>query len=525
MRILTKYISPLLFFTSVIPALAQYIPSAQPDFDPAGQRELVVIDSSYTYNLSPHTATYASEGQILGSVYEGLFSYDPYSLEPLPALASSYFVSRDKLRWVFTIREGAMFSNGERITAKTFRDSWFGLINPSLKAPFAAMLDCVEGVQEYRTGRGRAADIGIVARDERTLVLTLKEPANHLPNILCHHAFAAVSLTKENYSGAYIPSYVRGKGLQLIKNEKYWDADNVSIPSILISNSDDLDENTYLFNTGKADWVMGGVRLDSVLDPYAVRISAEFATEYLFFRADKTPWNRSDFRNALIAAVPWDRLRAESLVPAQTFIYPIQGYPSGEGLYQYDQAEAELLLKKARESAGIPSDTVLELSYAIPDVPYMRRQADVLKQAWEKLGIKVSVVNTPAERYFQSIASGWEADLFTYTWIGDFADPVSFLEIFRGGSSLNSTGWKDADYDRLLAEAARSGSFSERMNLLSQAEQRLLNSGMVLPISHPVSLNVISSDYIGGWYGNGLDIHPFKYLYFKKRLIDSSNII
>ena len=80
--------------------------------------------------------------------------------------------------------------------------------------------------------------------------------------------------------------------------------------------------------------------------------------------------------------------------------------------------------------------------------------------------------NTTPDRYNLAIPQ-WNADLFYYSWIGDFADPLAFLELFRGGSSLNNSGWKNESYDNLLLEALRNNSIEERYKLMSQAEQIL----------------------------------------------------
>jgi oligopeptide transport system substrate-binding protein len=127
--------------------------------------------------------------------------------------------------------------------------------------------------------------------------------------------------------------------------------------------------------------------------------------------------------------------------------------------------------------------------------------------------VTVQVELTPANRYLASIES-WKADLFSYIWIGDFADPMAFLELFRGSSSLNPSGWSDREYDRLLNEAAIAGDSKKRYQILAEAEAILLDSGEVLPVSHPISLNVIDLNAIGGWYRNALDIHPLKSIYW-----------
>ncbi len=154
----------------------------------------------------------------------------------------------------------------------------------------------------------------------------------------------------------------------------------------------------------------------------------------------------------------------------------------------------------------------------------MKKEVELLKEAWEPLGVEVKVQTTPEERYLLSIPS-WNADLFSYSWIGDFADPLAFLELFREGSTLNQSQWQNKDYNRLLKEAAETNSSVEHNRLLADAERILLDDGVVLPISHSVCLHVVNPATVGGWYTNALDIHPFKYIYFKEEASSVPNIV
>ena len=131
--------------------------------------------------------------------------------------------------------------------------------------------------------------------------------------------------------------------------------------------------------------------------------------------------------------------------------------------------------------------------------------------------LELIIQKTPTDRYLKSIP-GWNAQIFTYSWVGDFADPVAFLELFRGDSSLNVSGWKDTQFDNFLSEASQL-SGEERLQKLSEAEQYLLDQGMIIPISHSVSFNVIDTEYIKGWYENPLNYHPLKYIYLEKEKI------
>ncbi|MBP5452467.1 MAG: peptide ABC transporter substrate-binding protein, partial [Treponema sp.] len=204
---------------------------SRPDFFPEDQRNLVILDYPHEYDLNPLTASYSSEAQILTGLYEGLFSYNPNTLEPEYAICSSYKISRDKKRWTFTLREDAKFSDGEAITAYSIRDSWLRLLSTE-DAPFASLLDCIQGAEEFRTGQGDAEQVRITARDNATLVVHLKEPAEHLPSILCHHSFCATSSKPNVYSGPFMLKFFRNGVLKMVRNPYYHDATSVVIPGI-----------------------------------------------------------------------------------------------------------------------------------------------------------------------------------------------------------------------------------------------------------------------------------------------------
>ncbi|MBQ3671390.1 MAG: peptide ABC transporter substrate-binding protein [Treponema sp.] len=480
------------------------------------QKNMTLIMAEQDFNLNPHIASYSSEAQILENLYEGVFSYDPKTLEPVPALAESYKISRNKKRWTLTIRADAKFSTGEKITAARIRQAWLDLLKTP-GAPYASLLDCITNANEFRNGKCKDSDVGIIARDDKTLVVNLVTPTSHLSRILCHHAFAAYMNTNpQAYSGAYALSSKTGDTFVLERNKNYWDAKNVRITKITIISSSDLTENTWKFNTGEADWVSNMVSTQLLLNKNSMQISAIFGTEYIFFSCKNSPCTDADFRNALIAAVPWDKLRAGILIPATNFIYPLSGYPLVEGLSDTSIEDAKELMAEARAKLKIPKNQKIKLTFGIAESSERQKMfVETLKAAWAPLGVELVPSVTTEDRYISSIP-GWNADIFTYSWIGDFADPLAFLELFRDGSTLNVSNWKNEKYTECLNKAAEETDVQAHYKLLSQAEQILLDDGEVLPVAHSVSLHAIDVNCVGGWYSNPLDIHPYKYLYFKK---------
>ena len=107
------------------------------------------------FNFNPHHAHTATDVQILTALYEGLLSYHPLTLEPLPAAAYRWEISSDKTVYTFSIRENARYSNGDPVLAEHFRDSFINVLNPKEGAEFSVYLDIIKGAAAFRNGKSR----------------------------------------------------------------------------------------------------------------------------------------------------------------------------------------------------------------------------------------------------------------------------------------------------------------------------------------------------------------------------------
>ena len=234
-------------------------------------------------------------------------------------------------------------------------------------------------------------------------------------------------------------------------------------------------------------------------------------------------WSKTEFRQALLEAVPWEILRKDFYVAAQTFVYPLSGYPQLDGYSYTDMNEAKNLMQQARKKYDIPEDKKLSLVFEMPENSVSEDRLTALCDSWAQLGVDVQIKLKKSYEYYTQVGSS-NSDMFIYTWIGDFADPLAFLELFRGNSTLNDSKWINSEYDRLLDEAAEC-SDEERYRLLAQAEKILLDDCEIIPVHHPVISNVVDKSTVGGWSENAFDIHPLKYLYKKADKSTVPNVV
>ena len=132
--------------------------------------------------------------------------------------------------------------------------------------------------------------------------------------------------------------------------------------------------------------------------------------------------------------------------------------------------------------------------------------------AGKVLGIKTSLLNQEWKVYLDT-QSNLDYDVSRSAWIGDYADPNTFLDMFVTDGENNKTGWSNAEYDRLIAEAARELDPAQRMQLLQDAEALLVDELPILPIYFYVTQNVVDPR-VGGFFENIQDEHFPKFWYW-----------
>ncbi|AEJ20230.1 peptide ABC transporter substrate-binding protein [Gracilinema caldarium] len=496
-------------------------PLAEGRPDPQNKEELTVVFSSGSVEFDPRKSFLASEAQLFTALYEGLFSYNPLTLEPIPAVAESWKLSDDKKTWTFTLRSTARYWNGDKLTSQHFRDAWISLLDPAGNNPYSSLFDIIVGAKEYRTGQNKdSKEVGIECPDEKTLIVHLNAPAAFFPSMLCHHSFSPIhpnmigitdwSKQVPISNGPYYLVEQHKDRLVLAKNELYWDSKRVALKKLIIRFTQDGEEAASLWNSGEARWIAGDVNLEALQDRSGIVVNAMFATYYFYIRSSRSPWNDSRVRQALSLTLPWDAIRQGYYLPAETLIYPIPGYPKPKGLTETNLEKAQQLLKEAGFPKGVGMPTLV---IKISQSKEAYRIASIMASAWKDgLGVPVDIKVTSYDSYLDELKKD-DYVVGSSTWIGDFADPYTFLQMWRWDSNLNDARFHDPVYENLIDQSMKEEG-EVRWQTLSRAEEQLLQGGTVLPIAYTPALNIIDMNEIDGWYPNPLDIHPFKYLVY-----------
>jgi len=490
-------------------------------------------EKEFTYVISPpeisldpiHTFT-STEAQIYTALFEGLVTYHPFTLEPLPGIAERWDISGDKMTYTFHLRDNAVYSNGDPIKAEHFRDTWLTLIDPDERAEYGSSIDMVKNARAYRTAEiSDPQEVGIYAENDKTLVVELAHPAAHFLKVLCHHSFAPLhpEMLKKIPSefpeqlisnGAFYISESGEDYLLMKKNLLYWDRDKVNLDQLRVVYSDDPREITTQFNMTKVHWVDGNINIDELQNQSAVIVNPLFSTSYFFFNTGDTAYSDPGVRRALALLFPWEQIRSREYMylPTDSLVPSFGSYPDVDGIISQDTEEALRLL----DEIGLPRGKGLPaINIALPEGDESLRIGRLMKEAIsENLDTEAEITQYRFHEYYDILKTN-PFTLGTLNWIGDFADPLTFLQMWTSDSSLNLSEYSDPVYDGLISDSMELRG-TERYETLAEAESHLLQGAIVMPIKNSPAFNIIDLQSIDGWFPNPLDIHPFKYVGFSK---------
>ena len=104
-----------------------------------------------------------------------------------------------------------------------------------------------------------------------------------------------------------------------------------------------------------------------------------------------------------------------------------------------------------------------------------------------------------------------EYDLAAGGWIGDYMDPLTFLDMWIKDGGNNRTNWSSDEFEELLGEAERTAGQKERYKILEKAEKLFLDERPILPI-YWYTRNYLIHNHVKGWDPLILDNHPYKFL-------------
>ena len=434
--------------------------------------------------LDPRKARDLNSGIVLRLLNEGLMrTAKDGKIEK--GIAKEVEISSNGLVYTFYLKK-MNWSDGSPLTAEDFLTSWMTILDPRFPTDTAYNLYPIKNAKRAKCGEVSVDRIGVEVVDSETLRATLEQPTPYFLELLTMPSFFPVP--KEGNEGVSngpftIESWAHGDQIRAKKNIHYWDAENVFLDGIEMSVLAQ-DTEVRLMEEQKLDWIGSPLStlpkdaLDFLKKENKLNSAPYLGTQICRLNTSiEGPLSDRNFRKALALSVNRKAIVDHILGGGQTvatgFVPPVIG-GSQEGYFKDSSIEEEEIVFEKPSSP-------LVLSYY--NTERSRLIAQTLQKEWEKrLKIEVALEAVEPKVFFQKI-SNKEYEIALGSWIGDFGDPINFLEVFKTKESgSNNTGWENPKYIELLNASSLCTKNEERKEILAKAEKILMEEMPIIPL-------------------------------------------
>jgi oligopeptide transport system substrate-binding protein len=386
-------------------------------------------------------------------------------------------------------------------------------------------------------------DIGVEAVDDYTLRFTMKQPTPYFLGITQHQFFRVLhEKTVEQYgvnwskpgnmvcSGSHmLAEHTPYNQIVVVKNPNYWDAARVRLDKIVFFPLEEQTTMMNLYKAGEVDatynhsvpaaWLKAGLRYSKdYMD------APENGSQYWQLNTKAGPTTDKRVRKALNLSIDREALQNFRVVSKANGVFVpngiLQGYPSPQG-FKLDVEAAKRLLAEAgfKDASGnfdpkkFPAKD-LEITYNTSESN--RQVAEFIQAQWKQhLGVTIALRNIETKSFFgmrarldyKGIAAG-------AGWSGDYMDPYTYLGLFAAEGGDNGTGWYDPKFVKMLNDANREPDQTKRYQMLSKAEEYLLDNAPIIPLLKPAT-SWMKKPYVKGLYPNPGTLHAWKFVYIE----------
>jgi ABC-type oligopeptide transport system substrate-binding subunit len=457
--------------------------------------------SSHDYNKDLYCAG-------VPALWASLMKFDA-NFQPVPYVAEKVASNKDGSVWTFTIRKDSKWSDGTPCTAKDFEWSWKRQMDPASKNPYSSFFYDIKGAEAFNKGKAPdASQVGVVAKGDWTLEVTLEGPRGYFPVLAGYlAALPAHRPSVEKHGDKWteaanlvcngpftLEAWEHNKVMVLRKNKHFFGAknmtlDKVTIPIIPVQSGALPYENNELdlspLQTGDLKRLRDAPATKSQVFRYPFP-----GTWYLIPQATKAPFDNVKVRRAVGHAIDREnvvRVADGFAIPAHSMIPP--GFPGSvddkkiRDLQRFDPKAAIAMLKGTPYEGGRnwPKVTLTMREEGLGSKPLAEAVQAVLL---EHLNMKTDL-EVMEPRVFRAGLWGHTYQLIWIRWFMDYPDPHNeYFDTFYGKKTEGKRqAWVNDAFDKELEGGRDTRDTKKRLAHYARAEEIMQTDGGYVPVA------------------------------------------
>jgi peptide/nickel transport system substrate-binding protein len=434
------------------------------------------------------------------NIFEGLSAIDRDG-KVVPALASSWEVSADGLRYTFHLRKNASFHDGAPFTAEDVKFTFARAMAPNSK-----------NIEKWIFEPIRA----IAARDAHTLEITLNYETNLFLYGLAWGDAAifspksvAQNATHPIGTGPYkFKDWQRGNKLAVIRNEQWWGG-KPPLKTVVYRFISDQQATVNAILSGDCDLVSAGIApelLENLRKNPDLTVTAG-QTEgetILAINNAKKPFDDIRVRRALSHAIDRKAVIEGAMsgygTPIGSHFSPNHpAYVDLTSYASYDPVKARALLASAGYKDGFAA------SISLPPLSYARRSAEIIAEQLKAVGLRITLVPLEFPQWLERVYKNKDYDLSIIAHtepldIKNYARPTYYFQ------------YNSPAFQQLIKKAYRAPTESERNALLGEAQKMLAEDAVSVFLFVLPKITLARKGLAGAWLNWPMAVTPLSEL-------------
>ena len=497
--------------------------------------ETLADDQTFTYSMldefttaDPQMVEDVEGSYFVRDLFEGLMNQDSDG-NLIPGVATGYTTNEAKDVYTFTLRDNAMWSDGNPVTAHDFVYAWRRLADPATASPYSWFADimALENVGAVMSGDSPTSALGITALDNHTLEVRLTASLPYFAAMTTHAStFPSPQWRVRTFGDDWTkPGNIVGNGAYVLtehipnetatreRNSLYWNNDATIIDKVvtLIINDENTDFTRWeAGETDKGALPSGQYPRLKVKYPDEAISFPRLCTYYMTFNvspsgpeAFKDVRVRQALSYALDRSVVTDKIlqggqiQAFTFTPGTTAGFEVPAVAFGEMSQDQRNINAKLLMA----AAGYGPDNPLSIELMYNTSEGHKKIAIAVQQMWkETLGVNTTLANQEWKTFLKT-RGGQNFDVARGGWCGDYNEASTFLDLLTTPSGYNDGKFSNAEVDELMLEAR---TLSDATANYTRVEEIMANEMPIIPVYHYTGVFMLRNN-LKGWPFNNVE--------------------